>query len=161
LTRIQVKSYKKKYSNKIMVYGLRESHFVNNKHRKKEELQLLAKAEIYRAMRPVRRGTISVPGIPDILPGQKVTVTAPSATLTSATLRVLEVRHRMGTGEGFITDLDLTDDLTNYQALAPVSLSNMLLDLPQQKTGKRRAEYDIGLEKPDPTNGTTITDYPG
>ncbi len=153
--------YVAKNSTKIAAYGLRESHFVNNKHRKKEELQLLAKAELYRAMKPVRRGTISVPGIPDVLPGQKVTVTAPSANLTTATLRVLEVRHRMGTGEGFVTDLDLTDDLTNYQALAPVSLSNMLLDLPQQKTGKRRAEYDIGLEKPDPTNGTTTTDYPG
>ncbi len=67
----------------------------------------------------------------------------------------------MGTGDGFVTDLDLTDDPTNYQSLAPVSLSNMLLDLPQQKTGTRRAEYDVGLEKPDPTNGTTIVDYPG
>ncbi len=152
--------YVAKNSTKITSYGLRESHFVNNKHRKREELQLLAKAELFRSMKPVRRGTISVPGIQDILPGQKVTVTAPSANLTSATLRVLEVRHRMGTGDGFVTDLDVTDDLTNYQALAPVSLSNMLLDLPQQKTGKRRSEYDIGLEKPDPTNVTTTVDYP-
>ncbi len=122
---------------------------------------MLAKAELYRAIKPVRRGTISLQGIPDGLPGQKVTVTSPSANLTASTLRVLEVRHRMGTGEGFVIDLDLTDDLTNYQALAPVSLSNMLLDLPQQKTGKRRSEYDIGLERPDPTNGTTTTDYLG
>ena len=87
-------------------------------------------------------------------------MTAPSANLTAATLRILQVHHRMGTQEGLMTDLDITDDLLNYQALSPVSLSNMLLDLPQQKTGKRRSEYDIGLEKPDPTNVVTTVDYP-
>ncbi len=39
-------------------------------------------------------------------------------------------------------------------------LSNILLDTPQQKTRGRR-EYDIRLEKPDPTNVATAVDYPG
>ncbi|HZY93788.1 MAG TPA: hypothetical protein VFE98_02880 [Candidatus Bathyarchaeia archaeon] len=152
--------YIAKNSTKIASYGLRESHLVNHKIREPSELQLLAKAELFRSQRAVLRGTITVPGIPDVLPGQKVTVTAPSANLTVATLRILEARHRFGTGEGFVTELDLTDDLTNYQALTPVSLSNMLLDMPTSKTQKRRDEYNIGLEKPDPTNVATIVDYP-
>ncbi len=60
-----------------------------------------------------------------LLPGQKATVITSSSGLTGTALRVLEVRHEFSKA-GFTTELDLTDDLTNYQALEPVRLANLL-----------------------------------
>ena len=95
---------------------------------------------------------------------QLVTVTAPSANYAAATFRVLQVKHSFGM-DGFITELMLTDDLTNYQALQVTSMSDMLLQLPHTAPVNRRQEQDTlggGVMRgtPDPTNFTTVKDYP-
>ncbi len=151
--------YVAKDSTRVNSYGLRETHLVNNKVRETATQQLLAKTELYRLHNPVLRGSIRVPGVPDILPGQKVIITASSANLSSATLRVLEVRHTFGAQEGFVTELDLTDDLTSYLVLEPTRLSNMLLEV-HTSPFKRKEEQDVYMGDPDPTTAATTVDYP-
>ncbi len=151
--------YVAKDSTRVNSYGLRETHLVNNKVRETATQQLLAKTELYRLHNPILRGSIRVPGIPDLLPGQKVTITAPSANLSAASLRVLEVRHSFGAQEGFVTEIDLTDDLTSYLVLEPTRLSNMLLEV-HTSPFKRREEQDVYMGEPDPTTTATMVDYP-
>ena len=107
---------------------------------------------------------VRVDETPDVLPGQLVTITARSGNCTNATFRVLQVKHGFGM-DGFITELMLTDDLTNYQALQVTSMSDMLLQLPHTAPSYRRQEQDTlggGVMRgtPDPTNLTTTKDYP-
>jgi hypothetical protein len=148
-----------KDSTKVIAYGIREAHLVNNRVRDTVTQQLLAKAELYKLHSPVMKGSIRVPGISAVLPGQKVTMTAPSANLSAASLRVLEVRHRFGSQEGYTTELDLTDDLTNYQTLEPTRLSNVILEL-HTPPFKKKEEQDVYMGTPDPTTIATTIDYP-
>ena len=108
------------------------------------------------------KGSIRVPGIADVLPGQLIT--APSANFTNAIFRVLQVKHSFAMN-GFTTELMLTDDLTNYQALQVTSKSDVLLQLPHTVPTYRRQEQDTlggGVMRgtPDPTNLTTTNDRP-
>src|SRR5256712_3902718 len=145
-------------------YGTRETQFASHRVRELASLQALAKAELFRLHGTRLKGSIRVPGVADILPGQLAIVTAPSANYTSAIFRVLQVKHSFGM-DGFITELMLTDDLTNYQALQVTSMSDMLLQLPHTAPVNRRQEQDTlggGVMRgtPDPTNFTTVKDYP-
>ncbi len=148
-----------KDSTRINQYGIAETHLVNNRVRETRTQQLLAKAELYRLHNPVMKGSIQVPGISDALPGQKYTITAPSANLSAAALRAIEVRHTFSTSGGFTTELDLTDDLTNYTTIEPTKLSNMLLDY-HTPAKKRKEEQDVFMGDPDPTTTATVVDYP-
>ncbi len=103
-------------------------------------------------------GTIRVLGIPDILGGQKVTVTAVSAGLSATMLKVLEVRHDFSKA-GFTTELDLTDDLMNYQTLEPIRLANLLLDQAAPNFRKKE-EHDVAMGELDPSITFTTTDNP-
>ena len=141
-----------------------ETQFASHRVRELASLQALAEAELFRLHGTRLRGSIRVPGTADVLPGQLVTVTAPSANYTNATFRVLQVKHSFGM-DGFVTELMLTDDLTNYQALQVTSMSDMLLQLPHTAPVNRRQEQDTlggGVMRgtPDPTNLTTTKDYP-
>src|SRR6266571_695902 len=71
-----------KDSTRVNGYGLKEAHLVNNRIRETATQQLLAKAELYKLHNPILKGSVKVPGIADLLPGEKVTITAPSANLT-------------------------------------------------------------------------------
>ncbi len=148
-----------KDSTRVSTYGVSETHLVNNRVRDTKTQQLLAKAELYRLHNLIARYTIKVPGISDALPGQKYTITAPSANLSAAVLRATEVRHNYGVREGFTTELDLTDDLTNYTTIEPTKLSNMLLDY-HTPAKKRKEEQDVFMGDPDPTTTATTVDYP-
>src|SRR2546427_3331738 len=142
----------------------RETQFASHRVREQLTLQTLAKAELFRLHGTRVKASIRVPGIPDLLPGQLVTITAPSANYTNATFRVLQVKHSFGM-DGFVTELMLTDDLTNYQALQVTTMSDMLLQLPHTAAVNRRQEQDTlggGVMRgtPDPTNASTVKDYP-
>ncbi len=147
-----------KDSTRISQYGLRETSVFDNTVREEDAHKDLALAELKRLRSPVLRGTIQVPGIADVLPGQKVTVTASSAGLSAVPLRVLEVRHSYSKS-GFSTELDLTDDLTNYQTLEPVRLANLLLDQAAPNFRKKE-EHDIAMGELDPSITFTTTDNP-
>ncbi len=147
-------------------YGTRETSLTSAKHRNATTQQALAKAELIRLDNPILRGTIQVPGIPAILPGQKVTINAPSANLSNATLRVLTVKHHYGQ-DNFTTTLELTDDLTNYQALKVTSMADLLLQIhtPSSKP-QRQKDIEMGNPltlsgQPDFTTTAQIRDYPG
>lgn len=147
-----------KDSTRITQYSLRETSLFDGTVREEDAHKDLALAELKRLRNPVLRGTIRVPGIPDVLPGQKVTVTAPSANLSAVALRVLEVRHDYSKA-GFTTELDLTDDLTNYQSLEPIKLANLLLDQAAPNFRKKE-EHDIAMGELDPTITFTTIDNP-
>jgi hypothetical protein len=111
------------------------------------------------------RGTVQVPGIPDVLPGQKVTIYAPSANLSGATLRVISAKHHYGQ-DNFTTSLELTDDLTNYQSLQLTSMADLLLQI-HTPTSKAQRQKDIEMGnpltlsgQPDFTTTAQTRDYP-
>lgn len=145
-----------KDSTRINQTYLREHSTSDPSVREETAHRDLALAELKRLRNVVLRGTIRVPGIPDILPGQRITVTAPSANLSAATLRILEVRHSYSKS-GFTTELDLTDDLTNYQSLSPISLAKLLTtqDMPGYR---KKEEHDVAMEELDPTITFTTID---
>ncbi len=152
-------------STRIAQYGARETSLTSLKHRKNLTQQALAKAELFRLHNPILRGTVQVPGIPDILPGQKVTINAPSANLSNTSLRVLTVKHHYGQ-DNFTTTLELTDDLTNYQALKVTSMADLLLQIhtPHAKA-QRQKDIEMGAPttlsgQPDFTTTTQTRDYP-
>jgi hypothetical protein len=152
-------------STKQSQYGTRETSLTSTKHRNATTQQALAKAELIRLASPIMRGTIQVPGIPDILPGQKVTINAPSANLSNAILRVLTVKHHYGQ-DNFTTTLELTDDLVNYQALKVTSMADLLLQIHTPKS-KAQREKDIEMGnpltlsgQPDFTTTAQTKDYP-
>ena len=87
-----------------------------------------------------------------------MTATAASAGLSSAALRVLEVRHEFSKS-GFTTELELTDDLTNYQTLEPVRMANLLLDQGTPNFRKRE-EHDVAMGELDPTIIFSAVDNP-
>src|SRR3989475_4352342 len=152
-------------STRIAQYGARETSLTSLKHRKNLTQQALAKAELFRLHNPILRGTVQVPGIPDILPGQKVTINAPSANLSSTSLRVLTVKHHYGQ-DNFTTTLELTDDLTNYQALKVTSMADLLLQIhtPHAKA-QRQKDIEMGAPttlsgQPDFTTTAQTRDYP-
>ncbi len=153
-----MKIYRRRYSTRIGQYGLVEIPVVDHTVREETAHRDLAKAELLRLRNAVLRGSISVPGLPDILPGQRVTVTAPSAGLSGISLRVLEVRHQFSKA-GFTTDLDLTDDLTNYQSVSPVALAKLLTtqDMPGYR---KREEQHVNMAEHDPTISFTTFDNP-
>jgi len=152
-------------TTRINQYGARETSLTSLKHRKSVTQQALAKAELFRLHNPVMRGTVQVPGIPDILPGQKVTVNAPSANLSNATLRVISAKHHYGQ-DNFTTTLELTDDLTNYQSLQLTSMADLLLQIHTPKSKAQREKYiEMGNPltlsgQPDFTTTAQTRDYP-
>jgi hypothetical protein len=152
-------------STRINQYGGRETSLTSLKHRKSVTQQALAKAELFRLHNPVMRGTVQVPGITDILPGQKVTINAPSANLTNATLRVISVKHHYGQ-DNFTTTMEVTDDLTNYQSLQLTSMADLLLQI-HTPTSKAQRQKDIEMGnpltlsgQPDFTTTAQTRDYP-
>jgi hypothetical protein len=152
-------------NTRISQYGARETSLTSLKHRKSVTQQALAKAELFRLHNPVMRGTVQVPGIPDVLPGQKVTVNAPSANLSNATLRVISAKHHYGQ-DNFTTTLELTDDLTNYQSLQLTSMADLLLQI-HTPTSKAQRQKDIEMGnpltlsgQPDFTTTAQTKDYP-
>jgi hypothetical protein len=152
-------------STKQSQYGTRETSLTSTKHRNATTQQVLAKAELVRLDSPILRGTVQVTGIPDILPGQKVTINAPSANLSNAVLRVLTVKHHYGQ-DNFTTTLELTDDLINYQALKVTSMADLLLQIHTPKS-KAQREKDIEMGnpltlsgQPDFTTTAQTKDYP-
>jgi len=152
-------------STRISQYGARETSLTSLKHRKSVTQQALAKAELFRLHNPVMRGTVQVPGIPDVLPGQKVTINAPSANLSSATLRVISAKQHYGQ-DNFTTTLELTDDLTNYQSLQLTSMADLLLQIhtPMSKA-QRQKDIEMGNPltlsgQPDFSTTAQTRDYP-
>src|SRR5207245_3923769 len=77
-------------------YGTRETQFASHRVRELASLQALAKAELFRLHGTRVKGSIRIPGMADVLPGQLATVTAPSANYTTATFRILNVTHSFG-----------------------------------------------------------------
>ncbi len=70
----------------------------------------------------------------------------------------LEVRHSYSKN-GFTAELDLTDDLTKYQSLSPVTMARLLTaqDMPGYR---KREEQDIAMQELDPTITYTTIDNP-
>jgi len=93
----------------------------------------LAQAELYRRARVNRAGVIQIPGAPTILPGQTVHIHAAQTSAAAPTyqinddFRIKECRHIYDIN-GFRTQLNLTDDVTNSNAFGVPSLYGLLLE---------------------------------
>src|SRR5207245_10129362 len=73
-------------------YGTRETQFASHRIRELASLQALAKAELFRLHGTRLKGSVRVPGIGDIQPGQLLTFTARRANYINATFRALQLK---------------------------------------------------------------------
>jgi hypothetical protein len=118
----------------------------------------IAKAELLRLRNPTLKGSFHVPIVADLIPGQNITVNAPSANLNNATLRATKVTHHFSL-RGFVTDVECTDDFTSQQPIERFKLANMLL-----QTGHighpAREHYDLKTAQADPSIVALTDNYP-
>jgi len=87
---------------------------------------------LWRQKKPIV-GTVKIPLIVDILPGQKVHIHAdkqaygslPGTYRIDSDFRVKEITHTISQAEGFITTLALTDDVINFSAKGPTDVRSI------------------------------------
>jgi hypothetical protein len=140
------------YDNRTVANGrypdMREIPFTDPISKGDTLLQNYAKGELLRLRNTILRGGIHLPVFGDIIPEQQVTVTAPSANLSSTPLRVQQVIHRFS-NKGLFTELQLTDDFTNSQPLEPFKIANAMLQLGENAYFSREL-FDLKVFMQDP-----------
>jgi hypothetical protein len=127
---------------------MREIHFFDPVSKDDTAIQNFAKAELLRLRNPVLRGGFHTPVLGDVIPEQQVTVTAPSANLSSSPLRCTQVVHRFS-NRGMFTEFTVTDDFTNAQTVEPFKLINTILEMGDNAVFSRQL-YDLKTALHDP-----------
>lgn len=92
-------------------------------------LAMFAYAELKRSMTTPLIGTIQIPLDPTLLPGQKLHIHAGKIAggfKIDGDLRITELKHQFTSG-GAITDVTLTDDLSNSYPLGPNDLYSAIM----------------------------------
>jgi hypothetical protein len=141
-----------------IIAGRREHMIFDPVTKDETAIKNIAQAELYRLRNPVQKGSFHVPILADLLPGQNLTINAPSANLNNATLRATKVTHHFSL-RGFITEVECSDDFTSQQPIERFKLANMLLQSGHVGIANRE-HYDLKTASADPSVTAIVDNYP-